>query len=130
MKNDSKWGGGNLYQFCFIFWIVVFVLYMVIGENTEKIRKIWLLNKKGIQFLGMFEQVVSFNVVYMQFEMFCFLELLIGCILKFIGNKKYGKVLEMKNVEKLMTKGDNGGYFVIKICLVFISIHVVLSWLL
>ena len=85
------------------------------------------MNKKGIQFLGMFEQVVSFNVVYMQFEMFCFLELLIGCILNFIGNKKYGKVLEMKNVEKLMTKGDNGGYFVIKICLVFISIHVVLS---
>ena len=85
------------------------------------------MNKKGIQFLGMFEQVVSFNVVYMQFEMFCFLELLIGCILKFIGNKKYGKVLKMKNVEKLMTKGDNGGYFVIKICLVFISIHVVLS---
>ena len=85
------------------------------------------MNKKGIQFLGMFEQVVSFNVVYMQFEMFCFLELLIGCILKFIGNKKYGKVLEMKIVEKLMTKGDNGGYFVIKICLVFISIHVVLS---
>ena len=40
------------------------------------------MNKKGIQFLGMFKQLVLVNVVYMGFKMFCCLELLIGCILK------------------------------------------------
>ena len=44
----------------------------------------------------------------MGFEMFCCLGLLIGCILKFIGNEKCGKVLEIKNIGKLMTKEDNG----------------------
>ena len=77
-----KWDGGKLDQFCFIFWIVVFVLYMVVGENTKKRRKMWLLNEKGIKFLGMFEQLVLVNVVYMGFNMFCCLELLIWCILK------------------------------------------------
>ena len=54
----GKWDGGKLYWFCFIFWIVVFVLYVVVENNTEKRRKIWLLHEKGIQFLGMFKQFV------------------------------------------------------------------------
>ena len=70
--------GGKLYWFCFIFWIVVFVLYTVVGKNTEKRRKIWLLHEKGIQFLRMFKQFVLFNVVYMGFEMFCCLMLFYG----------------------------------------------------
>ena len=94
----AKWDGGNLYRFCFIFWIVIFVIYMVVAENDEKRRKILLLNEQEYIFLWKFEQFVSFNVVYMGFEMFCCLGLLIGCILKFIGNEKCGKVLKIKNI--------------------------------
>ena len=63
----GKWNGGKLYWFCFIFWIVVFVLYIVVGKNIEKRRKIWLLNEKGIQFLYGIQDVLLFNVVYMGF---------------------------------------------------------------
>ena len=64
----GKWDGSKLYWFCFIFWIVVFVLYMVVGKNIEKRRKIWLLNEKGIQFVYGIQDVLLFNVVYMGFQ--------------------------------------------------------------
>ena len=64
----GKWNGGKLYWFCFILCIVVFVLYMVVGKNIEKRRKIWLLNEKGIQFLYGIQDVLLFNVVYMGFQ--------------------------------------------------------------
>ena len=35
----GKWDGGKLYWFCFIFWIIVFALYMVVGKNTEREEK-------------------------------------------------------------------------------------------
>ena len=64
----GKRDGGKLYWFCFILWIVVFVLYMVVGKNIEKRRKIWLLNEKGIQFVYGIQDVLLFNVVYMGFQ--------------------------------------------------------------
>ena len=43
----GKWDGGKLYWFCFILWIVVFVLYMAVGKNTEKRRKNMTIEWEG-----------------------------------------------------------------------------------
>ena len=82
----GKWDGGKLYWFFFLFSKLLCLCYIwLLGRIRKREEKIWLLNENGIQFLGMFEQFVLFNGVYMRFEMFC-------CLMLFIWDSKKSRL--------------------------------------